>query len=246
MGPLRKAYAAWFYVVFVGSFLLLYPVFAWTLRLPEGYRSANRWRRVWAHLVFLGMGMPWRIEGAERLDPEGQYVFTPNHSSNLDIPLFALCWKGHYRFLAKKEWGEVPVFGLFFRTVDLSVDRHSRTGAYRAFVASERALREGHSLVIFPEGHMYDTGPATHAFKNGPFRLAIRTGVPIVPITFVDNRRLFPRMGWTRGARWGLARAVVHEPVPVDGLTEEDADALRDRVRAVVEGPLRSVEPHLA
>lgn len=236
---LGKLYAAWFYVVFVGAFLLLYPVWAWTLAKPSRYRAANRWRRFWAHVVFLGMGMPWSVEGEEQLDPDKQYIFTPNHSSALDIPLFALCWRGHYRFLAKKEWGDVPIFGIFFRTVDLTVNRGSRRDAYRAFMASKASLEAGYSLVVFPEGRMQDEGPPLHRFKAGPFRLAIATGVPIVPISFVDNRRLFPRMGLKKGAKWGRVQAVVHAPISVEGLSEADEEALKERVFQRLEGPLR-------
>ncbi len=186
------------------------------------------------------MGIPWKVRFEVPLDPGQQYIFCPNHASNLDIPLFALTWKGHYRFMAKKEWAEVPVFGIFFRTVDLPVDRQSATGAYKAFLAGQAALQAGDSLVIYPEGTMNPAGPLTRPFKNGPFRLAIRTGVPIVPITFVDNWRLFSRMG-ARGARHGLARVVVHAPVSVEGLEEKDASLLRERVKARIEEPLRAV-----
>jgi len=237
--PFRLLYAAWFYAVFIGSFLLLYPAFAGLLARPSGYQAANRLRRVWAHMVFIGMGMPWRIQGREHLERNKTYVFCPNHASNLDIPLFALTWRGHYRFMAKKEWAEVPVFGIFFRTVDIPVDRQSSTGAYRAFVQGQESLERGESLVVFPEGTMNALGPLTRPFKNGPFRMAIRTGVPIVPITFVDNWRLFSRMG-ARGARPGFARVIVHPPVSVQGLSESDAGALRDQVRGIIEGPLRT------
>ncbi|MBI1192476.1 MAG: 1-acyl-sn-glycerol-3-phosphate acyltransferase [Bacteroidetes bacterium] len=237
--PFRMLYALWFYVVFIGSFLLLYPAFAVLLARPRGYRAANRLRRFWAQLVFIGMGIPWRVQGREHLDNTKTYVFCPNHASNLDIPLFALTWLGHYRFMAKKEWADVPVFGIFFRTVDIPVDRQSSTGAYRAFLQGQEALENGNSLVVFPEGTMNAQGPLTRPFKNGPFRMAIRTGVPIVPITFVDNWRLFSRMG-ARGARPGFARVIVHPPVLVEGLSEADAGALRDQVRGIIEAPLRA------
>lgn len=240
--PFRMLYALWFYVVFIGSFLLLYPAFAVLLARPKGYRAANRVRRFWAQIVFVGMGIPWRVEGREHLDHTKNYVFCPNHSSNLDIPLFAITWLGHFRFMAKKEWADVPVFGIFFRTVDIPVDRHSTTGAYRAFLQGQEALGNGDSLVVFPEGTMNAQGPLTRPFKNGPFRMAIRTGVPIVPITFVDNWRLFSRMG-ARGARPGFARVIVHSPVSVEGLTEADAGELRDQVRRIIEAPLRERFP---
>ena len=236
---LGKLYAGWFYVIFISSFLLFYPAFALLLARPSGYRMANKLRRVWAAIVFAGMGIPWRIHFEEELDPKGTYIFCPNHASNLDIPLFALTWTGHYPFMAKKEWADVPVFGIFFRTVDVSVDRHSGTGAYKGFVQGQASLEQGNSLCMFPEGTMNPNGPLTQAFKNGPFRLAIRTGVPIVPITFVDNWRLYSRMG-AKGARHGQARVIVHRPVQVSGLVESDASALRDQIRKQIDIPLRS------
>jgi 1-acyl-sn-glycerol-3-phosphate acyltransferase len=243
---LGRVYACWFYVVFVGIFLGLYPVWRWTLAKPSRYRAANRWRRIWAHGVFIGMGIPWTVVGEEHLDPERHYLFTPNHSSAFDIPLFALCWRGHYRFLAKKEWGDVPVFGIFFRTVDLMVDRASKVGAYKAYLASKASLEAGQSLVVYPEARMQDEGPPLHRFKPGPFRLAIETGVPIVPITFLDNRRLFPRMGFKKGAKWGRLRAIVHPPIEVTGMTEADLPALREQVFRTIEAPLLEAAPRPA
>ncbi len=234
---LRLLYAGWFYVVFGGAFLLLYPLFAYLLAKPTRYNAANKLRRIWARMVFGGMVIPWKIDYEEDIDINGTYIFCPNHSSNLDIPLFALSWPGHYRFMAKKEWSEVPVFGIFFRTVDLPVDRHSSTGAYRAFLRGQEALEQGDSLVIFPEGTMNAQGPMTRPFKNGPFRLAIRTGTPIVPITFIDNWRLFSRMG-AKGANPGIARVIVHAPVDPTGMREDQAPELRERVRRIIEAPM--------
>lgn len=236
---LRKIYGIWFYIVFVSIFLLFYPVFYVLLKRSAWHPAANRLRKIWAGLVFIGIGCPWRIKQVEALDPNGTYVFAPNHSSNLDIPLFALTWQSfRYRFMAKKEWAEVPVFGIFFRTIDIPVDRENPRSAGRSLLAAAEALKQGYSMVIFPEGTMCADGPLTEEFKNGPFKLAIRQGVPIVPITFIDNWRLYPRAG-KRGGRPGLARVVIHAPIPTKDLTAADEEMLKARVQNIVDGPLR-------
>ena len=87
------------------------------------------------------------------IDPKGTYIFTPNHASNLDIPLFALSWPGHYRFMAKKEWADVPVFGIFFRTIDIPVDRGNKMSAYRTLVKTEEETGQRQQPCDFPRRH---------------------------------------------------------------------------------------------
>lgn len=233
-----KLYGIWFYLVFISTFLLLLPLFALFLINPSTYPIANGLRRAWARMIFLLMGCSWSVEFEEDLDPTGSYIFVSNHSSNLDIPLSALASIGNFRFMAKKEWADIPVFGIFFRTVDMSVDRSSVTSSYRAFQKATKSLEEGMNLVIYPEGTMWANSPLTERFKNGAFRLAIDAGVEVVPVTFLDNWRLYPR-GGKKGGRPGRIRAVVHAPISTSGLHSEDASALRDQVRGLIDDTIR-------
>ena len=75
--------------------------------------------------------------------------------------------------------------------------------------------------------------------KSGPFKLAIKQQIPVVPITFLDNWRLYPRAG-KRGGRPGLARVIVHKPIFTEGLTAEDETMLKNKVYQIVNDPLRS------
>jgi 1-acyl-sn-glycerol-3-phosphate acyltransferase len=243
---LGKLYSVWFYLVFGGTFLLLYPLFRYGLANPKRYPWVNRIRRFWAKLIFVLMGCPWKIEGEELVDTNSTYIFCPNHSSNFDIPLFALSWNGHYAFLSKKEWGDIPVFGIFFRTIDLMVDRNSKIDGGRALVRCMQLLRRGTSLVVYPEGTMRAEGPLTEDFRDGPFLLAVRTGVAIVPISFVDNWRLFPR-GGKSGGRPGRIRSVIHAPVDpaeFEGSSEERIAAMKLHVKQILDDSLKKHNPN--
>ena len=235
----RRIYAYLIVVVFAVTFLLLFPLFLLTLRKQSRYHLANRLRRVWAHSLFLGTGMGNKITFEEALDPSRQYMLCPNHTSTIDIPLAALCLKGfNFRFMAKDELARVPVFGIFFRTVDIPVDRGSKRDSFRAYKEALESIDKGFSLVVFPEGTTSNDAPEMLEFKNGPFRIAIEKQIPVVPVTFLDNWWLFLYDG-SMLARPGTARAIVHAPIETKGMTVADVDMLKMEVYNVIDSTLR-------
>lgn len=131
------------------------------------------------------------------------------------------------------------VTGLFFRTVDIPVNRESKMASFRAFKKAEEKLKEGISMVIFPEGaipHVYP--PQLDSFKNGPFRLAIENKVPILPVSCADAWKTLWDDGTEYGTRPGVIHFHVHKPIDTAHLTLDDADALRDQVRGIIAGKL--------
>ena len=92
--------------------------------------------------------------------------------------------------MAKAEFGKIPLFGIFFRTIDIPVNRGSATERFKALKKAETALEEGYSLIIFPEGGIGPHPPKMQPFKNGPFRLATDKKVPVVPIAYIDNWKI--------------------------------------------------------
>jgi 1-acyl-sn-glycerol-3-phosphate acyltransferase len=143
--------------------------------------------------------------------------------------------------MAKLELGKIPLFNIFFRTVDISVNRSSMKESSRAFHQASENIDKGMHLIIFPEGTIGDHPPKLMRFKNGAFRLAIEKQVPIVPITFIDNWKLLYVGGKIHG-RPGIARTIVHKPISTKGMTLDDVSALRDRVHAIIEQTLKEHE----
>ncbi|MCH8330739.1 MAG: 1-acyl-sn-glycerol-3-phosphate acyltransferase, partial [Bacteroidetes bacterium] len=172
------------------------------------------------------------------LDKNGTYIFTPNHSSYLDIPLFALSYPGYYHFMAKEELARIPLFGIFFRTIDIAVNRESNISSYKALKKAEEDLDNNISLVMFPEGGVSMNAPEMISFKNGPFKLAIDKQVPIVPVTFLDNWWLFHDNGQMKG-RPGLSRVTVHAPITTTGMTDDNLDELRNKVFEIINSALK-------
>lgn len=127
------------------------------------------------------------------------------------------------------------MFGIFFRRMNISVNRSSVKDSHKAYKRARNDLRKGISLAIFPEGTIPAISPYLGPFKSGAFKLAIEMQVPIVPITFLDNWSLFPDNGRERLLlRPGCSRIIIHTPIPTTGMTEQDAPALRDRVANII------------
>ncbi len=240
--PLRVAWAYWWFFIFALFFMLLYPFFLFFLSRESRYGAANRLRAIWARLICVFTGLFWEVKFEAPLVRGQRYVFVANHFSYLDIPAFALCYSGNYRFMAKAELSRIPLFNIFFRTVDISVNRSSMTESMKAFKEAGNSLQRGFSLVIFPEGGISPHPPGMMKFKNGPFKLAIDAQVPVVPITFVDNWRHLHVEEKIFG-RPGRVRIRVHRPILTTGMTAADQAVLSQQVYQTIDQTLREY-PH--
>lgn len=195
----------------------------------------NKIRRLWGFLSSACVGIFYRFTYEVPLDRKNPYIICPNHTSNLDITAVSLLVKNDCCFMGKEELTEGLVTSLFFRTVDIPVNRESRMSSFRAFKKAMEKLQGGITMIIFPEGKIPDDyPPQLHAFKNGPFRLAIEAGVPIVPVTSLNTWKLLWDTGTKHGSRPGICNVFIHKPIETKHLTVEDADNLRDEVYRIM------------
>jgi 1-acyl-sn-glycerol-3-phosphate acyltransferase len=180
-------------------------------------------------------GIRLTVVGKERLDPDGVYVYTPNHQSFLDA---CVVWTSlgtpanRPGYLFKRELLRVPILGYGVRQIGmLPVNRadHHRAVA-TAKIATEQ-LHAGRSFAVFPEGTRTKDG-RLGAFKKGAFRMAVDARVPIVPVSIEGAYQAMP---------WGTLRVravpivlTVHEPIPTAGLGPDDVDELLDKTRSVI------------
>lgn len=188
----------------------------------------DRWARFWARSWLVGIGVKPQVEGQERIDPTGSYVAVSNHQSNLDPEVHFLYFPRPLRFLAKKELFGVPVFGTAIRVFGMiRVDRAHPSKEYINDQVRD-AVARGRSIIIYPEGTRSQTGELK-PFKKGAFVIAIQTGLPVVPMAIHGTNAI-----WPPGAKMmhpGPIELVIGDPIPTDGMTLDDAEALRDRVR---------------
>jgi 1-acyl-sn-glycerol-3-phosphate acyltransferase len=235
---LKRLWAVWFMLVFSSFLLVMFPVFWLLLRHESAHPLVNKLRRIWAWWIVMLTGVDYDIRMEDTLDQNRQYIFTPNHSSILDIPFFAILWNDYFKFMAKTEFSAIPFFGIFFRTIDIAVDRNRKIGSYRALVKGKEAIEKGYSLIIFPEGTAQRNPPELLEFKNGPFKLAIEKQIPVVPVTFLDNWHLFLFHGDFTGNP-GTSRVIVHRPIETKGLTDADTEKLKRQVFDIIANALK-------
>lgn len=193
--------------------------------------------RNWGRTFLFVTGTRVTVTGADRLDPEASYVFTGNHTSNLDIPVLLGRLPSQIRFLAKAELFGVPILGPAMRAVHMvETNRTAGPAAHRAINSQVRTvIGEGLSLAIFPEGTRSRDG-SLMAFKKGAFRIAVDSEIAIVPITILGASRAWP--AGNKIVYGGRIELVIHEPISTAGLARDGIDALRDRARETVGAPL--------
>jgi 1-acyl-sn-glycerol-3-phosphate acyltransferase len=175
-------------------------------------------------------GVRVHVHGLEHLIGAGPFVFTPNHQSHFDIAALLGYLPGRNRFVAKKELFKEPVLGTVLRTLGMiGVDRDNPGDAIERFT---RAAAHGHSLIIFPEGTRSRDGTLL-PFKMGPFVTAVDLGLPIVPVVCRGTREVMPSGGYLAIVP-GEIDVYVERPIATKGLTHDDLEALRDRVRNTI------------
>ena len=232
---LKKAHHLFYLGLVVSFFVILYPPLYYFSRKPTRYTKMNDVRKVFGFLTSVLAGIVYRFHFKKKIVWDRNYIVCANHTSNLDITALSLMMGSNYAFMGKDELLDNPVTGLFFKTIDIPVKRESTISAYRAFRRAATYLKEGMSLVIFPEGKIADVyPPELQPFKNGPFRLAIEQGVPIIPVSISNIWRLMWDDGSKYGTRPGFYDICVHEPIDTAGLTIDDIEALRDRVFQII------------
>jgi 1-acyl-sn-glycerol-3-phosphate acyltransferase len=130
--------------------------------------------------------------------------------------------------IAKKQLGSIPLFGWAMRAGRfIFIDRQNATSARRTIDVATQRIREGASVLLFPEGTRSRDGQL-QPFKKGGFHLAIDAGAPIVPVALRGTRELMPR--GALGLKPGQVSVIIGEPISTEGLSGDDRNALLDRV----------------
>lgn len=205
--------------------------------------------REWSRQILWATGVEVELEGGEVIDPDRAQLVVSNHQSWFDVFALAAHFPGRYHFVAKQELALIPIFGRAWQTCGhIAIDRQDRQSAIESLDrAGEKIRRENATIIMFPEGTRSPTGELQR-FKKGAFVLALKAGVPVVPVAVVGSREVMPKGRWR--VRPGRIRIRFGEPIPTDGYTMESRDELLKRtwsaVAALKEGsPVERVEEHV-
>lgn len=227
-------YRIWFYILVALPIVIFFP-FLLLATISEKTYPQFFWmaRNLWARPIMYGMACPPKIYREQKLVKGESYMLIANHTSMLDIMLMLHVSRNPFVFVGKKELVKIPLFGFFYKRVCIMVDRSdsgSRTGVYRR---AQRRLSQGLSICIFPEGGVPDDETVLlDEFKDGAFKMAIAHTIPVVPITFYDNKNRFSFSFFSGGP--GRIRAKVHRFFETGILDETDKGTLREEVRRVI------------
>jgi 1-acyl-sn-glycerol-3-phosphate acyltransferase len=194
--------------------------------------------RIWSRVILWAAGVKTIVHNPERMAGGEPRLYLSNHLSWFDIPALAGVFP-RYKFVAKEELFKIPVFGPAIRAIGMvPIERQNRKAAFAAYRVAAERIRDGSSVVVFPEGtrgYEYPIRP----FKKGPFVLAIAAGVPIVPVLLHGTRDVFQK--GTFLVRPGQFDIHLLEPIPTAGLDYSDRDELAERARSEIVEALASI-----
>jgi 1-acyl-sn-glycerol-3-phosphate acyltransferase len=189
--------------------------------------------RWWSRGVLGSAGVHLHVRSGATFDPKRSYVVMSNHVSSVDIWAIFLAVPIPLRFIAKKQLGQIPLFGWAMRAGRfIFIDRQNAASARRTIDHAAERIRGGSSVVIFPEGTRSRDGKLG-PFKKGGFHLAINSGAEVVPVAIRGTREVMPRGSLL--IRPGDVSIEIGEPISTQGLGPDDRQALLDKVRARIE-----------
>ncbi|MCK8482204.1 lysophospholipid acyltransferase family protein [Psychroserpens algicola] len=217
-------YRIWFYILVALPIVVLFPILIVSILKESWYPFFFKIARLWARFILIGMGFNVKIQREQIPEAHKSYMFIANHTSMADIMLMLVTVKNPFVFVGKKELAKIPLFGFFYKRTSILVDRSSPKSRQAVFLRAQRRLQQGMSICIFPEGGVPDEHIVLDEFKDGAFRMAINHHIPIVPITFGDNKKRFSYTFFSGSP--GQMRVKVHKFISTEGLSVEDTKRL--------------------
>src|SRR5207237_10098521 len=216
----------------------------------SGGRRTDGLTRAWARRILKGAGIEPRTERTETIDRQQRYIIVANHSSYFDIPCIFAAIPQPIRFMAKVSLFKIPIFGWAIgRAGFIPIDRKNRRTAVKSFELAVQRIRKGNTVVVFPEeGRSRER--AMRPFQRGGFLLALRSGLPILPVAIQGTYDVF-KAGATRVTP-GPVTIHVGTPIPTEGLTVREKDRLLNESREQIsrmlygEHPPQAADPHPA
>ena len=195
-------------------------------------RTQHRIARLWARLSLLVSGARLTVHGCENLLANPVAVYASNHTSYMDTPAVFAALPFQFRILAKKELWSLPFIGWYLaRSGQMPINTENPRATLSSLGKAAAALRAGMNLFVFPEGSRTPDG-TLQTFLSGAAFLAIRAQVPLVPIALSGVYDLLPIH--TKHFYPGPLTLRAGTPIPTDGLTIRDADALTEKLRAAI------------
>lgn len=188
--------------------------------------------RIWARGILFVSRIKVTVNGLENIDPTQSYVYMSNHQSNFDIPVLLAYLPVQFRWLAKAELFKIPIFGRAMRGAGyVKIDRFNQEAAFESLNEAARKMKNGVSIMIFPEGTRSRDGNI-RSFKKGGFIMALDAAVPIVPVVLKGTWTIMDKSSLRINT--GEVSLNIETPIATTDYTRENKDDLIKSVRAVI------------
>lgn len=189
-------------------------------------RAQHRLARRWGRMLLAVSFVRTKVRGAGKLDPNACYVVVSNHSSYMDIPSLYSALPLEIRFFAKKGLFSIPLMGWHLhRAGHLPVVRGDARASLKSMAEGAKLIQERHiSVLLFPEGGRTEIG--MRPFREGAAYIAIKAGVPVVPVGLVNVRRVLPMHSVL--LRPGEIEVNIGDPIDTSKMTLHDRGRLNE------------------
>jgi 1-acyl-sn-glycerol-3-phosphate acyltransferase len=217
-------------LVFVDPLILLSTFFFGVISLFASGELMMKCARNWARSLLAIAGVRVKVEGLEKLTPGASYVFASNHLSYMDTPVILANIPADFRFMAKDGLFKIPLLGTHLSQAGhIPVPRHDPRAAVKTMTLAAETIRTRNiSLLIFPEGGRSHDG-VLKPFKDGAAYIAIKAGVPIVPLSISGTHEILAMHSAT--FHRGTVTLHIGNPIPTAGLTLHDRKTLTESTR---------------
>lgn len=202
----------------------------------KAQHMASEYVRFGLFLVGAGIGCKVCVVGKENIPVGRAALYTANHRSILDIVYTCREIPGSYTAVAKKELGSVPLLHFWMKELHcLFLDRSDIKAGIQMVTDAVDLLKHGTSVFICPEGTRNHEEGTLLDFHGGSFKIAIKAGAPVVPVTVVHSGQILERLPWlTRAA----VTVVFDPPIETQGMPIPERKALPERVKAIIQSNL--------
>jgi 1-acyl-sn-glycerol-3-phosphate acyltransferase len=195
-------------------------------------KVTNRAALIWSKSIVWAAGAKIELHGLDKIDFSKSYVFAGNHQSHIDVVSVFSILPLTVRYIAKKELFRIPIFGwAMAASGTIQVDRSNREKAIKSIEQAGESIRNGVSVILFPEGTRSDDGEI-HAFKKGAFVLATKSGVPVVPISISGTRKILEKHSLK--LKPGTVKIVISDPIESSNYKLEEREKFANDVRQVI------------
>jgi 1-acyl-sn-glycerol-3-phosphate acyltransferase len=201
-------------------------------KVAERDALAHAIARNWAQKGLAMNGSSIQVSGIENIPVTGGLLFVANHQSNFDIPILVGHVPRDKGFIAKLELLKVPSFSRWMKYIGcIFIDRNDARQSLETINDAAERIKAGHSMVVFPEGTRSADG-TVGKFRAGSLRLAVKSGVPVVPVTIIGSKEIMPK--GSSIIKSASVEVIISPPLMPYDFEGMDSRQLAEKVRSII------------